>query len=102
MPTLYDIKTSIPCFIHVSAVSMNDMRALDYYIMNQVVITFLTGDTSIIPGFSGYTKVQPSLYAELKTTFSSKEFIQTKSIRSMAFCSIRSESLLDLRTVWSH
>jgi hypothetical protein len=31
--TLYDIKTSIPCFIHVSAASMNDMRAMDllYY-----------------------------------------------------------------------
>src|ERR1035437_8726224 len=63
--------------------------------MNQAVITFLIGDTSIMLDFSGSIKVQPSLYAELKTTSNSKEFIQTKLIRRMAFCSIKSENLLD-------
>jgi len=63
--------------------------------MNQAVITFLIEDTSIMLDSSGSIKVQPSLCAELKTTSSSKEFIQTKSIRRMAFCSIKLESLLD-------
>src|ERR1035437_6605929 len=66
-----------------------------YYVMNQAVITFLIGDTSIMLDFSVSIKVQPSLYAELKTTSNSKEFIQTKLIRRMAFCSIKSENLLD-------
>jgi hypothetical protein len=46
--TLYDIKTSIPCFIHVSAASMNDMRAMDllyyepggYYIFDRGYIDY--------------------------------------------------------------
>jgi hypothetical protein len=46
--TLYDIKTSIPSFIHVSAASMNDMNALDllyyepgaYYILDRGYIDY--------------------------------------------------------------
>ncbi len=46
--TLYDIKTSIPSFIHVSAASVNDMNALDllyyepraYYILDRGYIDY--------------------------------------------------------------
>jgi hypothetical protein len=46
--TLYDIKTSIPCFIHVSPASVNDMNALDllyyepsgYYILDRGYIDY--------------------------------------------------------------
>ena len=46
--TLYDIKTSIPCFIHVSPASVNDINALDllyyepsgYYILDRGYIDY--------------------------------------------------------------
>lgn len=46
--TLYDIKTSIPCFIHVSAAKMHDVNALDllyyepggYYILDRGYIDY--------------------------------------------------------------
>ncbi len=46
--TLYDIKTSIPCFIHVSPASVHDMNALDllyyepggYYILDRGYIDY--------------------------------------------------------------
>ena len=46
--TLYDIKTSIPCFIHVSTASVNDINALDllyyepggYYILDRGYIDY--------------------------------------------------------------
>ena len=46
--TLYDVKTSIPCFIHVSPASVNDMNALDllyyepggYYILDRGYIDY--------------------------------------------------------------
>ena len=48
MHTLYDIKTSIPCFIHVSPASVNDINALDllyyepggYYILDRGYIDY--------------------------------------------------------------
>ena len=46
--TLYDIKTSIPCFIHISSASMHDVNALDllyyetggYYILDRGYIDY--------------------------------------------------------------
>jgi len=46
--TLYDVKTSIPCFIHVSPASVNDMNALDllyyepggYYILDRGYVDY--------------------------------------------------------------
>ncbi len=46
--TLYDVKTSIPCFIHVSPASLHDMNALDllhyepggYYILDRGYIDY--------------------------------------------------------------
>jgi len=46
--TLYDIKTSIPCFIHISTASVNDMNALDllyyepggYYILDRGYVDY--------------------------------------------------------------
>lgn len=46
--TLYDVKTSIPCFIHVSAASVHDVNALDllhyepdgYYILDRGYIDY--------------------------------------------------------------